>query len=50
MADGGISGQLPKRRLSEVCFAYRRSFGKYWWFTFFLRYVRRILSLLNVSR
>ena len=35
MADGGISGQMPKRRLSEVCFAYRRSFGKYWWFTFF---------------
>ena len=46
MADGGVSGQQTQRRLQEVCRAYRRAFGWYWWFPFLMRYLRRVASLL----
>lgn len=45
MADGGVSGQQPQRRLQEVRRAYRRAFGWYWWFPFLMRYLRRVASL-----
>jgi glycosyltransferase involved in cell wall biosynthesis len=46
MADGGVSGQQPQRRLKEVYLAYLRAFGWLWWFPFFARYARRLVSLL----
>ena len=50
MADGGVSGQQTQRRLQEVRRAYHRAFGWYWLFPFFMRYVRRVASLLEGSR
>lgn len=50
MADGGVSGQQTQRRLQEVLFAYRRAFGWGWFFPFFVRYLRRLLSLLGGVR
>ena len=50
MSDGGVSGQLTRRRLIEVRRAYRLAFGWYWWFPFFMRYLRRVASLLEWSR
>jgi len=50
MADGGISGQQTQRRLQEVRRAYRRTFGWLWWFPFLMRYLRRVVSLLDRSR
>lgn len=50
MAEGGISGQQTHRRLQEVCRAYRRAFGWYWWLSFLMRYSRRTASLLDRSR
>lgn len=50
MSDGGVSGRQTKRRLQEVRRAYRCAFGWRWWFPFFMRYVRRAASLLNMSR
>ena len=50
MADGGVSGQQTQRRLKEVRRAYRRAFGRYWWFPFLMRYLRRFTSLLAWSR
>lgn len=47
MAAGGISGQQTQRRLQEVRRAYRRAFGWRWWFPFLLRYLRRVMSLLE---
>ena len=32
MADSGLSGQLPLRRLKEVTRAYHHAFGLFWWF------------------
>ncbi len=46
MGDGGVSGKYTVRRLLEVRKAYKRRFGKIWIIPVFLRYVRRILSLL----
>lgn len=46
MADGGVSGQQTQRRLKEVRRAYRRAYGWIWWFPFFTRYLRRLLSLV----
>jgi len=46
--DAGISGQQTQRRLQEVRFAYRRSFGGVWWLPFLARYVRRLMSLLSI--
>jgi glycosyltransferase involved in cell wall biosynthesis len=46
MADSGISGQQTPRRLQEVCRAYRRVYRWLWWWPFFARYVRRLLSLI----
>lgn len=43
---GGVSGVQTKRRLSEVCLAYRRAFGLFWPFPFLMRYLRRFISLL----
>ena len=50
MADGGVSGQQTHRRLREVSCAYRRAFGLHWWIPFFLRYVRRVASLMALTR
>jgi len=50
MSSGGISGQQTQRRLQEVRRAYQRAFGWLWWFPFIARYVRRLFSLLHVSR
>lgn len=50
MADGGVSGQQPRRRLQEVRRAYHRAFGWGWWFPFLMRYLRRSASLLDRSR
>ena len=50
MADGGVSAQQTQRRLQEVCSAYRRAFGWGWFFPFFVRYLRRFLSLLEGGR
>lgn len=50
MSDGGVSGQQTQRRLQEVRRAYRRAFGWYWWFPFFMRYLRRVASLLEWRR
>lgn len=50
MSSGGISGQHTQRRLQEVRRAYQRAFGWLWWFPFIARYVRRVFSLLRVSR
>lgn len=47
MSDAGISGQQTQRRLHEVRRAYRRAFGWRWWFPFLLRYMRRVMSLLE---
>lgn len=49
MADGGVSGQLTRRRLIEVGRAYRRAFGLCWLFPFFARYLRRLFSLVSAS-
>ncbi len=46
MANSGISSQQTQRRLQEVCWAYRRTFGAVWWFPFLARYIRRMFSLL----
>lgn len=45
MAEGGVSGQYTKRRLLEVCRAYRCAYGWQWWFPFLARYFRRLFSL-----
>ena len=50
MADGGVSGQQTQRRLQEVRRAYLRAFGWLWWFPFLMRYLRRVVSLLDRSR
>jgi len=50
MSSGGISGQQTQRRLQEVRHAYQRAFGWLWWFPFIVRYMRRLFSLLLVSR
>lgn len=50
IADGGVSGQQTQRRLQEVRLAYHRAFGFYWWFSFLMRYLRRVASLLMRSR
>ena len=50
MSSGGISGQQTQRRLQEVRRAYQRAFGWLWWFPFIVRYMRRLFSLLLVSR
>ncbi len=50
MGDCGVSGQQTQRRLKEVRRSYRRAFGWYWWFPFFMRYLRRVASLLGWSR
>lgn len=50
MADGGVSGQQTRRRLHEVRAAYRRAFGWGWFFPFFVRYLRRVLSLFEGGR
>jgi len=50
IASGGVSGQQTRRRLYEVNWAYQRAFGWLWWFPFIARYVRRLFSLLHVSR
>jgi glycosyltransferase involved in cell wall biosynthesis len=47
MAEGGVSGQQTQRRLLEVRYAYRRAFGRRWWFPFMSRYIRRLASLLG---
>ncbi len=46
MADGGVSGQQTQRRLEEVRRAYRRAYGRLWWYPFLARYLRRLLSLV----
>ncbi|MEB3322632.1 MAG: glycosyltransferase [Synechococcaceae cyanobacterium] len=48
MATGGVSGVQHRRRLAEVRRAYRRAFGWWWPFPFLMRYVRRMLSLLEI--
>ena len=48
MSDAGVSGQQTCRRLQEVRQAYRNAFGRYWWFPFLTRYIRRLLSLLQL--
>lgn len=50
MADAGVSGQQTKLRLQEVCRAYYRCFGLYWWFAFVARYISRLFTLLIRSR
>ena len=50
MGAGGISAQQGLRRLQEVIRAYRRAFGWPWLFSFFLRYLRRMVFLLHRSR
>ena len=50
MSSGGISGQQTQRRLQEVRRAYQRAFGWLWWFPFIARYLRKLFSLLHVSR
>lgn len=47
MGDEGISGKQTRRRLQEVRRAYVSSFGMLWFFPFLLRYIRRMLSLIN---
>ena len=47
MADSGLSGQLPLRRLKEVTRAYHHAFGLFWWFPFITRYIRRLASLFR---
>lgn len=47
MGDSGVSAQHAGRRLREVAFAYWRSFGIGWWIPFFLRYLRRLASLIR---
>lgn len=47
MAEGGVSGLHHRRRLQEVRRAYRRAFGVLWPVPFLLRYVQRVLSLLE---
>lgn len=47
MAPGGISGLQTRHRLQEVRRAYRRAFGWGWWFPFVVRYLRRLLSMLE---
>jgi len=49
MSDAGVSGQQTQRRLQEVCRAYSRAFGCYWWFPFVARYIRRLASLFAHS-
>lgn len=48
MGDQGVSGKKTKRRLLEVRKAYRRRFGKIWFLPVLLRYIRRIISLMNI--
>ena len=50
MSNGGVSGQQTKRRFKEVLTAYRHAFGWLWWFPFLFRYVRRLLSLIPLTR
>jgi glycosyltransferase involved in cell wall biosynthesis len=50
MSDGGVSGQQTQRRISEVQKAYRFSFGCLWWIPFGLRYLRRLISILEFNR
>tara|TARA_Y100001954_G_scaffold231084_1_gene279782 strand:- start:423 stop:1235 length:813 start_codon:yes stop_codon:yes gene_type:complete len=50
MLDGGISAQQTRRRLQEVCYAYRSAFGGYWWFPFLLRYLRRMTTSFECFR
>ncbi len=47
MAEGGVSGLRHRRRLQEVRRAYRRAFGVLWPVPFLLRYMQRVLSLLE---
>lgn len=47
LGDGGISGRRTGLRLKEVQRAYREAFGPWWWLPFGLRYVQRIISLLE---
>lgn len=47
LGDDGISGKKTKKRLLEVKKAYKRRFGKKWIYPVFLRYVRRIFSLIK---
>ena len=44
MATGGVSSQQTLRRLQQVFKAYYRSYGWLWFFPFFARYVRRLIS------
>lgn len=47
MGSGGVSGVQTRRRLQEVRRAYRRAFGAAWPVPFLLRYLQRLLSLVN---
>ncbi len=47
MSDAGVSAQQTKRRLHEVAYAYRRTFGWSWWFSFVARYIRRVVSFFG---
>ncbi len=46
MAPGGVSGVQHRRRLLEVCRAYRMAFGWRWPFPFLMRYGHRFTSAL----
>ena len=41
MSAGGVSSRQTIRRLYEVCLAYYRSFGFFFWFPFLMRYISR---------
>lgn len=47
MDDAGVSGRQTIRRLFEVARAYRRAFGLWWLFSFFARYIRRLMCLFR---
>lgn len=44
MAEGGISGQRTQQRLKEVRRAYQRRYGPLWWFSYGLRYLKRVID------
>lgn len=50
MAEGGVSGREHRRRLAEVRHAYRRTFSWNWLLPFLMRYVQRVLSVLDPRR
>lgn len=47
MSDSGVSAKQTRRRITEVCSAYRRAFGCSWLIPFIGRYIIRLLSIIR---